>query len=47
MKLARSIHPGDKVMKLRLKDEGQPRIIHMIVGFLAVETDHVIEPFET
>ena len=47
IKLARSIHPGDKVMRLRLKDENQPRMIHMIVGFLEVNTDHLIELFET
>jgi hypothetical protein len=47
MKLTRSIHPGDKVMRLRLKDDDEPRIIHMIVGLLSVETDHVIELFET
>ncbi len=47
MKLARPIHPGDTVMRLRLKDNEKPKVYHMIVGLLEVKVDHVVELFET
>jgi hypothetical protein len=47
MKLAKSIHPGDTVMRLRLKDKEKPKVYHMIVGLLEVKVDHVVELFET
>lgn len=47
MKLARSIQPGDKIMRLRLEDKKKTKVFHMIVGLLEVKVDHVVELFET